>query len=210
MRIYRNSIFHQSLLFKLTCFILFISGLNATRVSLTGSDWVVNANQTIVAAATVPGTVHTALLAAKIIDEPYWDYGDTTMRSLVYQSWTFTKKFSLQDDFLHLTQFQLHFDQVDTISNVTLNQCYLGNTSSMFLAYIFNVSSNCLMQENTLRVDFMSPVLYALQQSIAYNKSVHPDCPNPAQHGECHVQFIRKEPCSFSWDWVSEVRRIHH
>jgi beta-mannosidase len=180
-------------------------GSIATRVSLTGTNWVVSNGQAIQAAATVPGTIHTALLAAKIIDEPYWSFGDITMRNLVYQSWTFTKKFSLQQDFLHLTEFQLHFDQVDTVSNVTLNQCFLGNTSSMFFAYTFKVPSNCLMQDNTLHVDFMSPVTYALNQAIAYNKSVQPDCPSSVQHGECHVQFIRKEPCSFSWNWVSDI-----
>jgi beta-mannosidase len=49
----------------------------------------------------------------------------------------------------------------------------------------------------------MSPVIYALNQAMAYNKTVEPTCPGGAQHGECHVNFIRKEPCSFSWDWVS-------
>ena len=199
-----HSMSHQLLILMLTNLIVLLSGLNATRISLTGNDWEVSANQTIKAAATVPGTVHTALLAAKLIDEPYWGFGDVNMRSLVYQSWTFTKKFTLQGDFLHLNQFQVHFDQVDTVSNITLNQCYLGNTISMFYAYTFNVPSSCLMQENTLRVDFTSPVLYALNQAIAYNQSVHPECPGSAQHGECHVQFIRKEPCSFSWDWVSD------
>ncbi len=130
---------------------------------------------------------------------------DTTIRDLVYQSWTFTKKFSLQTDFLHLAQFVLHFDQVDTVSNITLNQCFLGNTSSMFYAYTFNVPSNCLLQDNTLHVDFMSPVIYALNQANAYNKSVYPNCTASVQHGEYHVQFIRKEPCSFSWDWVRYI-----
>ena len=45
----------------------------------------------------------TILLAAKQIDEPYWGYDDTEMRSLVYRSWTLTKKFSLNDIFrLHI------------------------------------------------------------------------------------------------------------
>jgi beta-mannosidase len=181
------------------------SGSNATRVPLVDTNWVISNGQGIQAAATVPGTIHTALLAAKIIDEPYWGFNDITMRNLTYQSWTFTKKFSLQPDFLGLTQFQLHFDQVDTVSNITLNQCYLGNTTSMFYAYTFNVPSSCLAQDNTLHVDFTSPVVYALEQSIAYNKTVNPKCTASVQHGECHVQFIRKEPCSFSWDWVSKI-----
>ena len=183
--------------------IVFFSRSNGSRISLLGDDWSISNGQRLQAKGKVPGTIHTALLSAKLIDEPYWSFGDTTMRNLVYQSWTFTKNFSLQADFLRLTQFSLHFDQVDTVANITLNECFLGNTTSMFVAYTFNVSKTCLTEENTLNVHFMSPVIYALNQAIAYNKSVHPNCTASVQHGECHVQFIRKEPCSFSWDWVS-------
>jgi beta-mannosidase len=183
--------------------ILLFSGSNSDRIPLTGNDWLVSNGQTLQATGTVPGTIHTILLSAKIIDEPYWGFGDTTLRSLVYQSWTFTKNFSLQADFLNLIQFTIHFDQIDTVSNVTLNECFLGNTNSMFLAYTFNVQRTCLRNNNILRVEIMSPVAYALNQSISYNKTVQPTCPSSVQHGECHVQFIRKEPCSFSWDWVS-------
>jgi beta-mannosidase len=105
-------------------FILLFSGSNSTRVSLIGDDWSVSNGQTLEAIGTVPGTIHTILVSAELINEPYWGFGDTTMRQLVFDSWTFTKKFSLQADFLNLTQFTLHFDQIDTVSNVTLNQCF--------------------------------------------------------------------------------------
>ncbi|CAF4056239.1 unnamed protein product [Rotaria sordida] len=182
-------------------FIFLFSGSNSTRITLTGDNWLVSNGSTLRATGAVPGTIHTILLSAKMIDDPYWGFGDTSMRSLIYQSWTFTKNFSLQVDFLNLTQFTLHFDQIDTVSNITLNECFLGNTSSMFIAYTFSVQRTCLHTDNVLRVEFMSPVTYALNQAISYNKTVQPTCPSSVQHGECHVQFIRKEPCSFSWDW---------
>lgn len=182
--------------------ILFFIGSHSLRIPLVGIDWSVSNGQDLQATGTVPGTIHTILFSAKLIQEPYWDFGDTDMRYLVNQSWTFIKRFSLHTDFLNLTQFTLHFDQIDTVANITLNGCFLGNTSSMFFAYIFNVTKTCLKNYNLLRVDFMSPVTYAIDQAIAYNKTVQPNCPSSVQHGECHVQFIRKEPCSFSWDWV--------
>jgi beta-mannosidase len=191
--------------FIFSSFTLLLSGSNSTRISLTGSDWLVSNSQTLQATGTVPGTIHTILLSAKLIDEPYWGFGDTTMRYLVYQSWTFTKKFSLQADFLNSTQFMLHFDQIDTISNVTLNDCFLGNTTSMFFAYIFSVLSTCLKNDNILRVDFMSPVTYALNQAIAHNQTIQSNCSRPVEHSECYARFIRKEPCSFGWDWVSYI-----
>ena len=176
---------------------------NGIVVPLTGKDWQIRVNESLSIQAEVPGTIHTNLIAAKLIQEPYIAYNDVNLRYLIYQSWTFTKNFTLADDFLSLAQFTLHFDQVDTVANITLNGCFLGQTNSMFLAYTFNVTRSCLQSNNQLQLDFESPVTYALNQAKAYNNSVPPDCPSGVQHGECHVQFIRKEPCSFSWDWVS-------
>ena len=192
-------------LFIITFCVALVSNAASTRVSLAGSDWSIKNGADLQAVGTVPGTIHTILFSAKLIDEPYWRFHDTDLRYLVNQSWTFTKSFSLQSQFLDSTQFILHFDQIDTVSNITLNNCNLGQTNSMFFAYEFNVPRTCLQTENTLHIEFTSPILYAKQQSIAYNKTVYPLCPNAAQHGECHVQFIRKEPCSFSWDWVTSL-----
>ena len=173
-------------------------------VPLTGAGWMISNNESLSAEGQIPGTIHTILLAANKIPEPLLSYNDVNLRYLVYTPWTFQKNFSLTDDFLALNQFTIHFDQIDTVANVTLNGCFLGQTNNMFIAYTFNVSRACLQSNNQLRLDFDSPVAYALKQSQAYNDSVPPYCPPGVQHGECHVQFIRKEPCSFSWDWVRE------
>ena len=172
------------------------------RVPLTGNDWFITDNRTYSAHGQIPGTIHTILLAADQIQDPYWGYNDVNLRPLVYSGWTFRKNFSLTSDFLTFTRITLQFDQIDTVANITLNGCFLGRTSSMFIDYTFVVSRSCLQLDNTLQVDFESPVFYALNQATSYNVSVAPDCPPDVQHGECHVQFIRKEPCSFSWDWV--------
>ena len=176
---------------------------NTSRVPLTGDGWTITDHKSYSAHGRIPGTIHTILLAANQITEPYSGYNDVNLRSLVYSSWTFRKNFSLTQDFLTSTQFTLHFDQIDTVANITLNGCFIGSTNSMFIPYIFNVMRSCLQSNNQLRIDFQSPVVYALNQAQAYNDTVPPDCPPADQHGECHVQFIRKEPCSFSWDWVS-------
>jgi beta-mannosidase len=182
--------------------LLLFSFSNSTRVPLTGDDWIITDNRSYVVHGHIPGTIHTILFTANQITEPYWGYNDVDLRSLVYSSWTFRKNFSLSQDFLTFTQFALHFDQIDTVANITLNGCFLGQTNSMFIAYTFNVTQSCLQSDNELQIDFESPVLYALSQTKAYNDTVPPDCPPDVQHGDCHVQFVRKEPCSFSWDWV--------
>ncbi len=182
--------------------LLLFSFSNSVRVPLTGAGWTITDQKSYVAHGQIPGTIHTILLATHQITEPYLGYNDVKLRSLVYSPWTFKKNFVLTQEFLTLTQFSLHFDQIDTVAKIVLNGCVLGQTNSMFIAYTFNVPRSCLQFNNQLRIDFESPVLYAANQSKTYNDSVPPDCPPDVQHGECHVQFIRKEPCSFSWDWV--------
>lgn len=61
------------------------------------------------------------------------------------------------------------------------------------------------MGDNEIRVDFQSPVLYALNQYDAYNNEygypVLRTNLNPVWRGEDKAQMIRKMQASFSWDW---------
>ena len=175
---------------------------NSTRIPLTGDDWLIIGNRSFFTRGIIPGTIHTILLAANKISEPYFGYNDVNLRSLVYSSWIFTKNFSLTQDFLTFFHFTLHFDQIDTVADITLNECFIGQTNSMFIPYTFSVQRSCIQFNNQLRIDFQSPIIYALNQAGIYNDTLLPTCPPNIQHGECHIQFIRKEICSFSWDWV--------
>ena len=184
--------------------------LNYSRVSLFTNQWLITDHQHYSASSLLPGTIHTILLQAAQITEPYFGYNDDRLRDLIHSSWTFSTNFTLDDDFLHWSQFKLHFTQIDTIANITFNRCFLGQTISMFIPYEFLVDRSCLMTNNSLRIDFSSPIKYADEQAAKYNETIPPLCPPDEQHGECHVQFIRKEPCSFSWDWVGNTEREIH
>ncbi|XP_032876273.1 beta-mannosidase [Amblyraja radiata] len=71
----------------------------------------------------------------------------------------------------------------------------------MFRRYTFD-STDVIKERNYIEVRFVSAVLYAAERNAAHSQySVPPDCPPPQQNGECHVNFIRKEQSSFSWDW---------
>ena len=205
---HKNTLMSSSFICTLLLFFFFfLLPCYSLRVSLAGDDWTITDNRSYVVQGHVPGTIHTILFAAKDIPEPYAAYNDIALRPLIHSSWIFTRTFSLTEEFLALAQFTLHFEQVDTVANITLNECYLGQTTSMFVPYAFELTASCLRRsENQLRVNFTSPVAYANQQASLYNDTVMPECPPDVQHGECHVQFIRKEPCSFSWDWVRRGR----
>jgi beta-mannosidase len=194
----------HKLLFLVPLF--FISPCHSTQISLSGNDWTISDNNYTVSGGTIPGSIHTILLKAGKIPDPYLGFNDINLRYLVENDWTFTKKFNLSSDFLQFNSISIHFEQIDTIANISLNGCPIGKTANMFLRYIFEVPKTCIKAENDILIQFQSPVTYALEQAIAYNNTYHefvpPSCPAEAQKGICHVQFIRKEPCSFSWDWV--------
>ncbi|CAF1086479.1 unnamed protein product [Adineta steineri] len=193
-------------LISVVCWILIFPSIVSTRtikIPLTNNDWQIS-SPNLTARGRIPGTIHTILLASNLIEDPYYGYNDVNQRYLIYQNWTFQTNFTLTKDQLQMINFELVLEQIDTISSVILNDCQLGNTSSMFSAYVFNVTETfCQLKEgnNELKIEIQSPIQYALQQSLLYPYYVPPNCTDSKSHGECHYQFIRKEACSFSWGW---------
>nr|DBA28843.1 TPA: hypothetical protein GDO54_009135 [Pyxicephalus adspersus] len=56
-------------------------------------------------------------------------------------------------------------------------------------------------ENNYVEIKFQSAVEWAKEKSINHSYGIPPKCPPDVQKGECHVNFIRKAQCSFSWDW---------
>ena len=73
----------------------------------------------------------------------------------------------------------------------------------MFVSYSFPVKKFLVQGENSIEVKFTSAVSFSKfkfdEYKETYGYPILPECPPPVQHGECHVNMIRKEPCSFSW-----------
>lgn len=80
----------------------------------------------------------------------------------------------------------------------------VGKSDNMFVKYSFMVKKFIKIR-NVLQVHFASPTKYAAHKSKQYvdNFGYHvpPRTAPPDQHGRSHPNFIRKEQCSFSWDW---------
>ena len=76
-------------------------------------------------------------------------------------------------------------------------------TSNMFIQYKYDVTGLLKGTENNISLKFVSPTLTAKNSSILYQDTygylVPPKGPPEVQHGRDHVNFIRKEQCSFSW-----------
>ncbi|XP_033869509.2 beta-mannosidase isoform X1 [Acipenser ruthenus] len=169
--------------------------------SLEGKWKINNANNSLALVADVPGCVHSALLKQGLIQDPYYRFNDLAHRWISLDNWTYTKAFSLPPDVSSNKRVNLVCDGIDTVSAISINQVFVGRTDNMFQRYSFDVT-RLVKDSNVIQVDFTSAITYAAEQRAAHvSYMVPPECPPPVQKGECHVNFIRKEQCSFSWDW---------
>lgn len=88
---------------------------------------------------------------------------------------------------------------LDTIADVYINGVSIGHSSNMFQRYVWNIKTALVLGSNDITIKFTSAVTYSASKSEQYNYTIPPNCPPPVQHGECHVNLIRKKQCSFSW-----------
>ncbi|MDY7102838.1 MAG: glycoside hydrolase family 2 protein [Actinomycetota bacterium] len=143
-------------------------------------------------AATVPGCVHTDLLAAGLIEDPYVDRNEDDQHWIGRSAWEYRLTFEHEAGHPG-ARTDLVFDGLDTIAEVELNGEVLGTTANMHRTYRFDVGRTLRAGPNELVVRFAAPTNHAaaLRDELG-------DLPNP--YGEPYA-FIRKMACNFGWDW---------
>uniref|UniRef100_A0A1A8CE61 Beta-mannosidase n=1 Tax=Nothobranchius kadleci TaxID=1051664 RepID=A0A1A8CE61_NOTKA len=186
----------------LFCVVLGVFSEPSVELGLNGKWRLSNSNGSVSVPAPVPGCVHTALMQQQYIQDPYFRFNDLSYRWIAHDNWTYMTSFNVSAQLRVKQKVLLVFDGVDTVATILFNGFMVGRTDNMFRRYDFSVSHLLRDGENVLKVVLVSPVLYAFKQSKAHSSySVPPECPPDVQKGECHVNFIRKEQSSFSWDW---------
>ncbi|KAF6724384.1 Beta-mannosidase [Oryzias melastigma] len=172
------------------------------QLSLSGTWTLSSHDGALVLPAEVPGCVHSALLREGLIQDPYFRFNDVSYRWIALENWTYSTTFAASAQLRAKQEVELIFDGVDTVASITLNGNLVGKTDNMFRRYDFSIGELLKEADNLLQVQFLSPVVYASERSRAHQSyRVPPECPPDVQKGECHVNFIRKEQSSFSWDW---------
>nr|XP_020459774.1 beta-mannosidase isoform X2 [Monopterus albus] len=182
--------------------VLFCFSSLTEKQSLSGKWSLSNSNGSLCLAAEVPGCVHSALQQQGYIQDPYFRFNDVSYGWIALYNWTYVNVFTVSAQLRTKQKVHLVFDGVDTVASVWLNGILVGETDNMFRRYDFSVGDLLTDGDNILKVSLSSPVLYASERRKAHSAyKVPPECPPDVQRGECHVNFIRKEQSSFSWDW---------
>jgi beta-mannosidase len=110
--------------------------------------------------ATVPGGVHTDLLALDKIPDPFVADNELKVMWVAEKDWEYRRSFSLNADLLAEENISLVCDGLDTIADVYLNGMYLGHAENIFRRWEWDVKT--LLQEgsNELCLTFGSPVRF--------------------------------------------------
>ncbi|GGO29595.1 beta-mannosidase [Microbispora rosea subsp. aerata] len=166
-------------------------GWTVTAVSSTGKLRPVVAGLP----ASVPGCVHTDLLAAGLIEDPYLDDNENRLTWIGRTAWAYETTFTwdgTDDDRADLVCAGL-----DTAATLLLNGVEIGTTANMHRSYRFPVRHLLRAGENTLKILFEPPYAYAEARKAALGD-------RPGAYAEPY-QFIRKMACNFGWDWGPTV-----
>jgi beta-mannosidase len=152
--------------------------------------------------ATVPGSVHTDLLAAGLIPDPYLDDNERRLGWIGRTDWIYEARFDWAsegdgggdggDE-----RVDLECEGLDTVATITLNDAEVGRTANMHRRFRFGVREHLRAGQNVVRVRFDSAYRYAeaLRDELG---------PRPASYSE-PFNFIRKMACNFGWDWGPTV-----
>jgi beta-mannosidase len=108
--------------------------------------------------------------------------------------------FLVEDTLLNKTSVVLICEGLDTVADVYINTVLVGQSTNMFQRYVWEVKKALVSGSNKIMIKFTSAVTYgAYKSQSVYNYTIPPNCPPAVQHGECHVNLLRKKQCSFSW-----------
>ncbi|SEN80059.1 beta-mannosidase [Actinacidiphila rubida] len=142
-------------------------------------------------AATVPGCVHTDLLTAGLIPDPFLDRNETAVAWVGRADWTYTTSLPEGDDGHERTD--LVFDGLDTVAEIRLGATVLGRTRNMHRSYRFDVTRALSAEPGPLTVAFTSA--YVEAEAVRARLG---DRPGPYTEP---FPFVRKMACAFGWDW---------
>jgi beta-mannosidase len=145
--------------------------------------------------ATVPGEVHTDLLAAGVIVDPVDADNEALLAWVGRTCWTYVASFSWTDN--GHARHDLVAEGLDTVATVRVNGTVVGHTRNQHRSYRFDVTALLLEGHNELVVEFEAPVDAAERLAEELGPRPHTN-----QHP---FNAIRKMAANYGWDWGPDV-----
>ncbi|HKQ54025.1 MAG TPA: glycoside hydrolase family 2 protein, partial [Pyrinomonadaceae bacterium] len=147
--------------------------------------------------ATVPGCVHTDLLANKLIPDPFYRDNEQSLQWIGKTDWEYQTTFTPPPAVLKRENVELVFEGLDTYAEVFVNGKSLLKADNMFRTWRVDARSALAPGPNTLLIRFRSPIneVLPLMAKMSYQ------LPSPNDQGEKTSPHTRKAPYHYGWDW---------
>ena len=145
----------------------------------------------------IPGDVHSALLAAKRIPDPYFGRNEMEVQWVGEKDWLVEREFEVSPELFAKKSVCLRLEHVDTFCALTINGHPVGETGNRFRRYDFEVRPLLKPGKNTIAALFRSPVRAADERAKAQ------PFPLPIVDNSMYrnINLIRKPACHGGWDW---------
>lgn len=154
--------------------------------------------------ATVPGTVHTDLMANEIIEDPFYRLNERSVQWVDKEDWMYETTLEATPSELRSTNQNLVFYGLDTYADVYLNGEPILNADNMHRIWRVDVSGRLKEGSNKLEVYFHSPIKIDLPKCDLYDYEFNTG-PDQSQNGGIFNKlvsvFARKAGYHYGWDW---------
>ena len=179
--------------------------LHVTRDRPVFSQWQFRqADTTDWMAATVPGTVHTDLLANSKIEDPFYRTNERDLQWIDKKDWEYRTTFSIKEDAFARQHIALVFAGLDTYADVYVNDALVLSADNMFREWAADIKAVAKPGDNDLRVYFHSPVTVGLKKLAEYGFNL-PASNDQSENGGLGADkvsvFTRKAGYAYGWDW---------
>ena len=167
------------------------------RIDLQGNWQLTQQNGEISCPAEVPGDNVSALLAAGIIEDPYFGRNELDVQWICEETWVWEREFVVGEELLTHEQVYLKAAEVDTCAVIRINGKKVGQTVSQFIGHRFEVKQ--ALQPGLNRISIaVAPFMKEAKKRMALSPLPVPGSGNCTIAG---LNFVRKTHCHGGWDW---------
>ncbi|MFO6423987.1 beta-mannosidase [Motilimonas sp. KMU-193] len=146
----------------------------------------------------IPGDIHSALITAEVIPDPYVGMNETQVQWVAQTQWTISHQFNLDPEQFSVAAIELWLEELDTMASISINDQLVYQASNQFKRHIVDIKPAAKIGGNHISITF-DPVA-----PIAAERAAKLPFPVPWAVGNNqvpHMNTIRKAQCHAGWDW---------
>ncbi len=145
----------------------------------------------------VPGGVHSALLAAGKIPDPFFGQNELLTQDVGRKDWRVERTFQVPASLLKAKSVILRAEDVDTFCTIEINGEEIGRTDNRFRRWDFDVKKFLKPGDNRIVGIFKSAENESNERAKKYDRKFQISNVPWAKS----IELIRKPQCHGGWDW---------